>query len=82
MDSFENFVRGIGSAAADRLCRLQCEPAGEHGQSIDQAIGYGPKRPQAITAAILRNGHLSNATPDAPDTFAVNLASARVRAAR
>src|SRR5205823_1009144 len=35
----------------------------------------------ATSAAILRAGYLANADPGAPDTLAVNLSSARVRAA-
>jgi len=44
--------------------------------------GYvlAPSQNQAITAAVLRNGYLSNATPASPDAMAVNLSSDRVRA--
>lgn len=35
----------------------------------------------AVTAAVLRNGYLSNATPANPQTLAVNLSSERVRLA-
>ena len=35
----------------------------------------------AVTAAILRNGYMVNATPDNPETLAVNLSSERVRLA-
>src|SRR5204862_6944526 len=36
---------------------------------------------QAVTAAVLRNGYLANATPANPGTLAVNLSSQRVRLA-
>ena len=40
---------------------------------------HAPSLDQAVTAAILRNGHLANATPEAPDLLAVDLSSERVR---
>jgi hypothetical protein len=40
---------------------------------------HAPSLDQAVTAAILRNGHLANATPQAPDLLAVDLSSERVR---
>lgn len=45
--------------------------------------GYilAPSLNQAVTAAVLRNGYLSNATPANPQTLAVNLSSERVRMA-
>jgi len=42
---------------------------------------HAPSLNHAVTAAVLRNGYLSNATPSNPDTLAVNLSSARVRKA-
>lgn len=42
---------------------------------------HAPSLDQAVTAAILRNGHLANATPDEPDLLAVDLSSERVRLA-
>ncbi|MGE5830970.1 MAG: hypothetical protein ACM30G_21795 [Micromonosporaceae bacterium] len=42
---------------------------------------HAPSPAQATTAAVLRAGYLSNATPDAPGPFAVNLSSERVRVA-
>jgi hypothetical protein len=42
---------------------------------------HTPSLNQAVTAAILRNGYLANATPSNPDTLAVNLSSDRVRRA-
>lgn len=42
---------------------------------------HAPSLNHAVTAAILRNGYLSNATPDTPDALAVNLSSDRVRRA-
>jgi len=48
-----------------------------------QNAGYvhAPSLNQAVTAAVLRNGYLTNATPDEPGVFAVNLSSERVRRA-
>ena len=40
---------------------------------------HAPSLDQAVTAAILRNGHLANATPEAPDLLAIDLSSERVR---
>lgn len=42
---------------------------------------HAPSLNHAVTAAILRNGYLANATPANPDTLAVNLSSDRVRRA-
>ncbi len=49
----------------------------------DENQGYihAPSLNHAVTAAILRNGYLSNATPGAPDALAINLSSDRVRVA-
>lgn len=41
-----------------------------------------PSLNHAVTAAVLRNGYLNNASPANPDLFAVDLSSARVRVAR
>lgn len=43
---------------------------------------HAPSLDQAVTAAILRNGHLANATPSAPNLLAVDLSSERVRQAQ
>src|SRR5439155_316384 len=45
--------------------------------------GYilAPSLNQAVAGAVLRNGYLANATPEHPETFAVNLSSERVRLA-
>ncbi|MGH8601917.1 MAG: hypothetical protein ACREXR_03800, partial [Gammaproteobacteria bacterium] len=40
-----------------------------------------PSLNHAVTAAVLRNGYISNATPANPDAFAINLTSSRVRLA-
>ncbi len=40
-----------------------------------------PSLNHAVTAAVLRNGYISNARPEDPDALAVNLTSARVRLA-
>ncbi|MBK8565369.1 MAG: hypothetical protein IPN76_18990 [Saprospiraceae bacterium] len=42
---------------------------------------HAPSLNHAVTAAVLRNGYLSNATPSQPDLLAVNLSSERVRKA-
>ena len=42
---------------------------------------HAPSLAQAATAAVLRNAYLSHASPSAPTPFAVNLSSARMRAA-
>ncbi|MET0832126.1 MAG: hypothetical protein ABWY62_07060, partial [Acidimicrobiia bacterium] len=42
---------------------------------------HAPSLDHAVTAAILRNGYLANATPDNPQALAVNLSSERVRTA-
>ncbi|NKQ37368.1 MAG: hypothetical protein HF973_17350 [Chloroflexi bacterium] len=42
---------------------------------------HAPSLNHAVTAAVLRNGYLSQATPDAAEPFAVNLSSERVRRA-
>lgn len=48
-----------------------------------QNAGYvhTPSLNQAVTAAVLRNGYLTNATPEGPGLFSVNLSSERVRRA-
>jgi hypothetical protein len=45
--------------------------------------GYilAPSLNHAVTAAVLRNGYISNATPANPDAFSINLTSERVRLA-
>jgi uncharacterized protein YdcH (DUF465 family) len=42
---------------------------------------HAPSLNHAVTAAILRNGYLANATPSNPDSLAVNLSSDRARRA-
>ncbi|HEY6793075.1 MAG TPA: hypothetical protein VI248_00155 [Kineosporiaceae bacterium] len=42
---------------------------------------HGPSLPHARSAAVLRAGHLANATPTRPDAFTVELTSGRVRSA-
>ena len=42
---------------------------------------HAPSLDHAVTAAILRNGYLANATPANPETLSVNLTSERVRLA-
>lgn len=49
--------------------------------STNQGYIHAPSLNQAIAAAILRNGYISNALPAEPNTLAVNLSSARVRRA-
>lgn len=43
---------------------------------------HAPSLDHAVTAAILRNGHLANRTPSRPDLLAVDLSSERVRLAQ
>ncbi|HEY6189580.1 MAG TPA: hypothetical protein VIW80_18145 [Pyrinomonadaceae bacterium] len=40
-----------------------------------------PSLNHAVTAAVLRNGYISNASPSNPDAFSINLTSERVRRA-
>jgi hypothetical protein len=42
---------------------------------------FAPSLNQAVTAAVLRNGYISNATPKTPDLMNINLSSQRVRIA-
>jgi hypothetical protein len=42
---------------------------------------HAPSLNHAVTAAVLRNGYLSNATPQNPGSLAINLSSERVRLA-
>jgi hypothetical protein len=49
--------------------------------SRNQGYIHAPSLNHAVTAAVLRNGYLSNATPDNPGSLAVNLTSERVRRA-
>lgn len=42
---------------------------------------HAPSLDHAVTAAVLRNGYLANATPADPDALSVNLSSERVRRA-
>ncbi|MDH3639263.1 MAG: hypothetical protein OES09_12500, partial [Gammaproteobacteria bacterium] len=42
---------------------------------------HAPSLNHAVTAAVLRNGYLSNATPQNPESLAINLTSERVRVA-
>ena len=49
--------------------------------SSNQGYIHAPSLNHAVTAAVLRNGYLSNATPDNPGSLAVNLTSERVRLA-
>ena len=57
---------------------------GESPLQIDESnAGYihAPSLNQAVTAAVLRNGYLSNAAPENPETLSINLSSERVRLA-
>lgn len=47
----------------------------------NQGYIHAPSLNHAVTAAVLRNGYLSNATPSQPGLLAVNLSSERVRKA-
>ncbi|MGW1787043.1 hypothetical protein ACWCQQ_49540, partial [Streptomyces sp. NPDC002143] len=67
----------------DEDLRLAFQPDGERLLRDPRNAGYqhAPSLNQAVTAAVLRNGYLSNATPQTPSPFAVNLSSERVRRA-
>ena len=60
-------------------------PEGESGTvlatSDDSGFIHAPSIMQAQTAALLRNAHLTHTRSDAPDLFAVDLSSRRVRLA-
>ncbi len=49
--------------------------------SINQGYIHAPSLNHAVTAAILRNGYISNAQPETPEAFKINLSSERVRRA-
>lgn len=49
--------------------------------SRNEGFIHAPSLNHAVTAAVLRNGYLSNATQDAPGSLAINLTSERVRVA-
>jgi hypothetical protein len=49
--------------------------------SLNQGYIHAPSLNHAVTAAVLRNGYISNATPENPDSLKVNLTSERVRLA-
>ncbi len=49
--------------------------------ATNQGYLHAPSLNHAVTAAVLRNGYLSNATPTNPTSLAVNLSSERVRMA-
>jgi hypothetical protein len=49
--------------------------------STNEGYIHAPSLNHAVTAAVLRNGYISNAAKGMPDTFAVNLSSERVRVA-
>jgi hypothetical protein len=82
------FVENLRPAARERV-PPESLPAGLRDGAgpnifVDEANGgfiHAPSLMQATTAAVLRNGYLSHADPQAPQRFAVNLSSARIRAA-
>ncbi|MFB7288716.1 hypothetical protein [Actinacidiphila glaucinigra] len=49
--------------------------------STNGGFVHAPSLNHAATAAILRSGFMANATPDHPDTMAINLSSERMRLA-
>ena len=49
--------------------------------STNEGYIHAPSLNHAVAAAVLRNGFISDATPQNPDTLAVNLTSERVRVA-
>lgn len=50
-------------------------------ESTNGGFIHAPSINHAITAAVLRNGYVANATPEAPELLSVNLSSSRVRLA-
>jgi hypothetical protein len=72
------------SGELDEIFNVQ-QPEGQNVPLMrdDQNEGYihAPSVNHAVTAAILRNGYISNATPSQPDLLKVNLSSERVRLA-
>jgi hypothetical protein len=82
------FVENLRPAARQRLQAESLPQALREGIGsnifADDANGgfiHAPSLAQAATAAVLRNGYLSHADPQAPQRFSVNLSSARMRAA-
>lgn len=64
--------------------RMIFETPGQPALQRDPANGghvLAPSLNHAVTAAVLRNGYLNNASPAQPTLFAVDLSSARVRVA-
>ncbi|HEY1307428.1 MAG TPA: hypothetical protein VGF24_27930 [Vicinamibacterales bacterium] len=49
--------------------------------AANQGYIHAPSVNHAVTAAVLRNGYVANATPEQPDLLKVNLSSERVRRA-
>ena len=83
------FVENLRPAARQRLQAEALPQALREGIGsnifADEASGgfiHAPSLTQAATAAVLRNGYLSHADPQAPQRFSVNLSSARMRAAQ
>jgi hypothetical protein len=71
-------------AAVPEDLRPLFQPEGSPPLMTDPSNGgyvHAPSLDHAVTAAILRNGYLSNATPTSPDLLAVNLSSQRARLA-
>jgi hypothetical protein len=82
----ENLRPGTGDrvrVTADALPASLQDAAGPFIFEDESNGGYihAPSLAQAATAAVLRNGYLSHASSTEPLAFAVNLSSARVRAA-
>ncbi|HVW64599.1 MAG TPA: hypothetical protein VHB01_06250, partial [Nitrosospira sp.] len=61
------------------------QPAGQNvplfSDSSNEGYIHAPSVNHAVTAAVLRNGYIANATPAQPDLLKVNLSSERVRLA-
>lgn len=77
----ENKVLTPAEIAPD-LQEIFADP--EHPLMIDNTNGgyiHAPSTNHAVTAAVLRNGYLANATPSNPTSLAINLSSERVRLA-
>ncbi len=71
LDSIFNPERGPNDPPLPQLMR----------DSTNGGYIHAPSLNHGVTAAVLRNGYISNATKDNPDTMAINLSSERVRIA-
>lgn len=70
----EGEVARVFGANDAKLAPLERDP--DNGGHV-----LAPSLNHAVTAAVLRNGHVANVSPQNPNAFAVDLSSARVRVA-